>query len=104
MVIKEELVEILESFFEPIIEKKVNEKFEEICGKQLKETTYLNSTIGRDELCERWGCCKNTIGNLERNGYIQSIPVHGKKKMYLMSDIIDIDNRGGWRSLSKKAA
>lgn len=101
MVIKEELVEILESLFEPIIEKKVNEKFEEICGKQLKETTFLNSTLNREELCKRWGCSKNTIGNMEREGIISSLPVMGKKKVYSMSDILLVENNGFVKNMYK---
>ena len=74
---KDTLLENLGSILETLIEKKVNEKFEEICGKELKETSFLNSTLDRDELCERWGCCKNTLGNFEKNGCLHSIPVHG---------------------------
>ena len=97
----ENIFENLGSYLETFIEKKINEKFDEICGEQLKETTYLNSTLNREELCKRWGCSKNTIGNMERQGIISSLPVMGKKKVYSMSDILLIENKGFVKNMYK---
>lgn len=90
----ENIFENLGSYLETFIEKKINEKFDEICGEQLKETTYLNSTINSDELCKRWGICKNTLTNKEKEGIIKPLPTCGKRKVYSMYDVINAENNG----------
>ena len=95
----ENMFENLGSYLETFIEKKINEKFDEICGKQLKEQTFLNSTINSDELCKRWGICKNTLANKEKEGIIHPLPTCGKRKVYSMSDVINAENTGHIKSV-----
>lgn len=86
---------------EKFIELKVNEKFEEISGRELGRTIYLNSTLTSDELCKRWGCCKNTIINMEKEGTLSPLPIKSKKKVYLMKDITKIEMSGRIKGIYK---
>lgn len=94
---KENFLENLCSIWDGIekfIDLKVNEKFEEISGKELSRITYLNSTLNSDELCKRWECCKNTLLKMEKEGTLSPLPVKGKRKVYLMKDITEIEMSG----------
>ena len=84
------LLDMLESF----IEAKVNEKFNEVGSQRLNETIYQNTTLTKDELCERWSCCKNTIWNMERAGIIAPLPLRGKRKVYSMADVLKVEMTG----------
>lgn len=79
------------------IKSLVKEGIEETLGNQLSEQTYMNQTLTREELCKRWGCCKNTIRNKELEGLLTPIPVNGKKRVYSMAEVISVENRGGVR-------
>lgn len=94
---KENFLENLSSIWngiEKFIDLKVNEKFEEISGKELSRINYLNSTLNSDELCKRWECCKNTLLKMEKEGTLSPLPVKGKRKVYLMKDITEIEMSG----------
>ena len=86
----ETLLNMVESF----IEAKVNEKFDEIGGKKLNEIIFQNMTLTKEELCERWSCCKNTIWNMERAGIIAPLPLRGKKNVYSMADVLKVEMTG----------
>lgn len=86
---------------EKFIDLKVNEKFEEIGGRELSRVSYLNSTLNTDELCKRWDCCKNTLLNMEKEGTLSPLPLKGKRKIYLMSDIVEIEMRGRIKGVYK---
>ena len=101
---KENFLENLSSIWDGIekfIDLKVNEKFEEINGKELSRITYLNSTLNSDELCKRWECCKNTLLNMEKEGTLSPLPIKSKKKVYLMKDITEIEMSGRIKGIYK---
>ena len=94
---KETMIEnfgTLLDMFESFIEAKVNEKFNEAGGKKLNETIYQNATLTKEELCERWSCCKNTIWNMERAGIISPLPLRGKRNVYSMADVLKVEMIG----------
>ena len=53
--------------------------------KQLKK--HQQSTINSNELCKRWGRCKNSLRNLEKRGVIRPLSVGGKTKIYSIEDV-----------------
>ena len=89
-----ELNEVLMKLLEPLIDRKVNERFDELIGQRLVQAEVLNTTLTRDDLCKRWGCCRNTLCKYEKDGVISSLPVNGKKRVYLMKDIVEVESRG----------
>lgn len=79
--------EALKSFINSVVEKKINEALEDY--DQIK--SYQHSTISSDDLCKRWGRCKNSLRNMEKDGIIQPLPVGGKTKIYSMSDVLMVE-------------
>ncbi len=84
---------ILEGF-RYFIKSVVKECMEETLDERMNKQTYLNQTITREDLCKRWGCCKNTIRNKELEGILNPLNVNGKKKVYSMREVLDIENSG----------
>lgn len=89
-----ELNEVLMKLLEPLIDQKVNERFDELIGQRLVQAEVLNTTLTRDDLCKRWRCCRTTLSKYEKKGFITPLPVNGKKKVYLMKDIVEAESRG----------
>lgn len=52
---------------------------------------FEHSTISSDILCDRWGICKNTLRNYEKDGVITPLPTCGKTKMYSMNDVLEVE-------------
>ena len=77
-----------------IIKSMVKKSVEDEIRFQMEQQNKLNSTITREDLCKRWGCCKNTIMNKEKEGLLFPLSVNGKKKVYSMSDIINLEMGG----------
>lgn len=77
-----------------IIQSMVKKSVEDEIRIQMEQQNKLTSTITREELCKRWGCCKNTIMNKEKEGLLFPLSVNGKKKVYSMSDIINLEMGG----------
>lgn len=69
------------------VQKRVNEVFEEYDAIR----SYEHTTISSDKLCERWGRCKNSLRNLEKEGVITPLPVGGKTKVYSMQDVLNAE-------------
>ena len=91
MVQKQSMLQCLAPLIEEVytlIESKINEKFDEACGKMLEKSNFENSTLSREELCDRWKCCDNTLRKWEREGLITALPKKGKRKIYSMTDIL----------------
>ena len=89
-----ELNEVLMKLLEPLIDRKVNERFDELIGQRLVQAEVLNTTLTRNDLCKRWGCSRNTLSKYEKKGFITPLPVKGKKRVYLMKDIVEVESRG----------
>lgn len=77
-----------------IIKSMVKKSVEDEIRFQMEQQNKLNSTITREDLCKRWGCCKNTIMNKEKEGLLYPLRVNGKKKVYSMNDIINLEMGG----------
>jgi ribosomal protein S25 len=69
----------------------LKEILEEIMGESLSESVCKTKTISSDDLCDHWGISKNTLRNREKEGIISPIAIHGRKKMYSMRDVMEID-------------
>ena len=76
-----------------IIKSMVKKSVEDEIKFQMEQQNNLNSTLTREDLCERWKCSKNTIMNSEKLGLFSPLSVSGKKKVYSMSDILDYEKR-----------
>ena len=86
-----ELGETIKNYIRVEVQRKVEEFIEEY--EQLKKCQQ--STINSNDLCKRWGRCKNSLRNMEKVGIIQPLSVGGKTKIYSMEDVLNAEmNRG----------
>lgn len=86
-----ELGETIKNYIRVEVQRKVEEFIEEY--EQLKKCQQ--STINSNDLCKRWGRCKNSLRNMEKVGIIQPLSVGGKTKIYSMKDVLNAEmNRG----------
>jgi predicted site-specific integrase-resolvase len=47
--------------------------------------------LSRDQLAERWGCCKETIKRMQRKGELLAIVFSGKNIRYSLADIEQLE-------------
>ena len=78
-----ELGERIKNYIRVEVKRKIEEFFEDY--EQLKK--HQQSTITSNELCKRWGRCKNSLRNLEKRGVIRPLSVGGKTKIYSIEDV-----------------
>lgn len=86
-----ELGETIKNYIRVEVQRKVEEFIEEY--EQLKKCQQ--STINSNDLCKRWGRCKNSLRNMEKIGIIQPLSVGGKTKIYSMEDVLNVEMNGG---------
>lgn len=86
-----ELGERIKNYIRVEVQRKVEEYIEE--NEQLKR--HQQSTINSNDLCERWGRCKNSLRDLEKRGIIRPLSVGGKTKIYSMEDVLNVEMNGG---------
>lgn len=88
-----ELGERIKNYIRVEVKRKIEEFFEDY--EQLKKCQQ--STINSNDLCKRWGRCKNSLRNMEKVGIIQPLSVGGKTKIYSMEDVLNVEMNGGLR-------
>lgn len=79
--------ETIKQYINAAVEKKVEEVLEEY--DTIKSVQH--STITSNDLCKRWGRCKNSLHNLEKDGVIAPLPIGGKTKVYSMNDVLMVE-------------
>lgn len=79
--------ETIKQYITTEVEKKVEEFLEEYYTIK----SFQHSTITSDELCKRWGRCKNSLRNMEKDGVIAPLPIGGKTKVYSMNDVFMVE-------------
>lgn len=95
---KENLDGIIEGLMY-LIKSVVKETMKETIEENMTKMNYLNQTLTSEELCKRWGCCKNSLRNKEIKGIIAPLGVNGKKKVYSMRDILVAEGMGDFGML-----
>jgi excisionase family DNA binding protein len=53
--------------------------------------------LTREQLADRWGCCKETIKRMQRQGEIPAIMFSGKNIRYALADIEQIEQERKYR-------
>ncbi|MDR0741850.1 MAG: helix-turn-helix domain-containing protein [Puniceicoccales bacterium] len=59
--------------------------------------------LTRDQLAERWGCCKETVKRMQRQGEIPAIIFSGKNIRYALADIEQIEQERKHRKYTGKS-
>ena len=58
------------------------------------EEVKINKTLTAKELCQRWNISDNTLRSKENAGIIHPLETGGKKKIYSMKDIKNVEASG----------
>ena len=84
----------MRKLIEEIVVKEVDNRLLNIMRKIAEEKAIENQTLTAKELCNRWNISDNTLRNRENEGIIHPLETGGKKKIYSMKDILNVETRG----------
>ena len=82
-------------YIEECVNKEVNNWLFNIMSKIAEEKAIENiKTLTAKELCQRWNISDNTLRSKENAGIIHPLETGGKKKIYSMKDIKNVEASG----------
>ena len=90
----------MRKLIEEIVVKEVDNRLLNIMRKIAEEKAIENQTLTAKELCNRWKISDNTLRNRENEGIIHPLETGGKKKMYSMKDILNVETTGVYKRCS----
>lgn len=61
---------------------------------KIDSTIAEDRLLTADELCERWHINKNTLHTREKNGVIKPLTMEGKRKMYSLAEVREVEMSG----------
>ena len=90
----------MRKLIEEIVVKEVDNRLLNIMRKIAEEKAIENQTLTAKELCNRWNISDNTLRNRENEGILHPLETGGKKKIYSMKDIINVETTGVYKRCS----
>ena len=90
----------MRKLIEEIVVKEVDNRLLNIMRKIAEENAIENQTLTAKELCNRWNISDNTLRNRENEGIIHPLETGGKKKIYSMKDILNVETTGVYKRCS----
>ncbi len=72
----------------------VKQSMEEVIKDRMYENVVLDQRLTTQQLCERWNISKNTLHTWEDKGIISPIKTGGRKKVYSLKDIREVEVNG----------
>ena len=84
----------MRKLIEEIVVKEVDNRLLNIMRKIAEEKAIENQTLTAKELCNRWNISDNTLRNRENEGIMHPLETGGKKKIYSMKDVLNVETRG----------
>ena len=90
----------MRKLIEEIVVKEVDNRLLNIMRKIAEEKVIENQTLTAKELCNRWNISDNTLRNRENEGIIHPLETGGKKKIYSMKDILNVETTGVYKRCS----
>ena len=86
---------LIKKHIEECVKKEVDNWLFNMMNKIAEEKAVENSkTLTAKELCERWNISDNTLRSKENAGIIRPLDTGGKKKIYSMKDIKNVEASG----------
>lgn len=80
--------------FISFIKSIVKESMVEVINDRMYENVVLDQKLTTQQLCERWNISKNTLHTWEDKGIILPIRTGGRKKIYSLKDVRDVEVNG----------
>lgn len=87
----------MKKLIEETVKKEVDNRLYNIMCKIAEEKSVENKTLTAKELCKRWNISDNTLRSRENEGVIHPLKTGGKKKIYSMKDIINVETSGVYK-------
>lgn len=85
----------IRNIIKEMVKEEVDNKFYNTMCKIAEEKAVENiKTLTAKELCKRWNISDNTLRNKENQGIIRPLETGGKKKIYSMKDILNVETSG----------
>ena len=81
----------MRKLIEEIVKKEIDNKMYNLMCRIAEEKSVENKTLTAKELCKRWNISDNTLRSRENEGVIHPLETGGKKKIYSMKDIINVE-------------
>ena len=83
-------MEELTSFIKSV----VKESMEEVIQDKMYENVVFDQKLTTRQLCERWNISDTTLLTWEKKGIISPIQTGGRKKIYSLKDIREVEING----------
>ena len=84
------IMEELTSFIKSV----VKESMEEVIQDKMYENVVFDQKLTTRQLCERWNISDTTLLTWEKKGIISPIQTGGRKKIYSLKDIREVEING----------
>ena len=84
----------LRKLIEEAVKREVDNRLYSILCRIAEEKAVENQTLTAKELCKRWNISDNTLRNRENEGIIRPLDTGGKKKIYSMKVVLNVETRG----------
>ena len=86
---------LIKKHIEECVKKEVDNWLFNMMSKIAEEKAMENNkTLTAKELCQRWNISDNTLRSKENAGIIHPLETGGKKKIYSMKDIKNVEASG----------
>ena len=90
----------IKRYIEECVKKEVDNWLFNMMSKIAEEKAMENNkTLTAKELCQRWNISDNTLRSKENAGIIHPLDTGGKKKIYSMKDIRNVEASGILKSV-----
>ena len=94
---------LIQKHIEECVKKEVDNWLFNIMSKIAEEKAIENNkTLTAKELCQRWNISDNTLRSKENAGIIHPLDTGGKKKIYSMKDIRNVEASGILKSVCQQ--
>ena len=91
---------LIKKYIEEYADKVFDNRFYSImCTIAEEKAIENNKTLTAKELCNRWNISDNTLRSRENAGIIHPLETGGKKKIYSMKDIRNVEASGILKSV-----
>ncbi|MCI6671522.1 MAG: MerR family transcriptional regulator [Prevotella sp.] len=91
-----EFLEVMINFIKSIVE----DSMKKVIQNKMYENVVVNQLLTTEQLCKRWGICRTTLHTWEKNGIISPVQTGGRKKMYSIQDVREVEGNGYIKNIS----
>ena len=72
----------------------VRDAIEDVISEKMSNAVLEDRLLTVEELCERWSISKSTLYSWENKGIIKPLPMGGRKKVYSMKEVHEVEISG----------